>query len=63
MAGGRVELVALTSRFAEVAVDRMDLDVARGEFCYQLRSFGVRNIRGVARWSVDRLDNAIMLLP
>ena len=32
MAGGRIELVALTKRFHEVAVDRVDLDVASGEF-------------------------------
>jgi spermidine/putrescine transport system ATP-binding protein len=32
MAGGRVELVALTKRFTEVAVDRIDLTVDSGEF-------------------------------
>jgi spermidine/putrescine transport system ATP-binding protein len=32
MAGGRIELVALTKRFAEVAVDCIDLQVASGEF-------------------------------
>jgi spermidine/putrescine transport system ATP-binding protein len=32
MAGGRVELVGLTKRFTEVAVDDIDLDVASGEF-------------------------------
>ena len=32
MAGGRVELVALTKRFTEVAVDAIDLRVAAGEF-------------------------------
>ena len=32
MAGGRVELVALTKRFTEVAVDGIDLAVDRGEF-------------------------------
>jgi spermidine/putrescine transport system ATP-binding protein len=30
--GGRIELVALTKRFAEVAVDSIDLQVASGEF-------------------------------
>jgi spermidine/putrescine transport system ATP-binding protein len=30
--GGRIELVALTKRFAEVAVDGIDLTVASGEF-------------------------------
>jgi ABC-type uncharacterized transport system YnjBCD ATPase subunit len=30
--GGRIELVALTKRFAEVAVDEIDLQVASGEF-------------------------------
>jgi spermidine/putrescine transport system ATP-binding protein len=30
--GGRVELVALTKRFDEVAVDGIDLDIASGEF-------------------------------
>jgi len=30
--GGRIELVALTKRFAEVAVDDIDLQVASGEF-------------------------------
>jgi spermidine/putrescine transport system ATP-binding protein len=32
MAGGRVELVSLTKRFAEVAVDSIDLVIASGEF-------------------------------
>ena len=32
MAGGRIELVALTKRFAEVAVDGIDLTVSSGEF-------------------------------
>jgi spermidine/putrescine transport system ATP-binding protein len=32
MAGGRIELVALTKRFTDVAVDRIDLTVASGEF-------------------------------
>ena len=32
MAGGRVELVALTKRFTEVAVDGIDLAVESGEF-------------------------------
>jgi spermidine/putrescine transport system ATP-binding protein len=32
MAGGRVELVSLTKRFTEVAVDSIDLQVASGEF-------------------------------
>ena len=65
MAGGRVELVALTSRLAEVALDRLDLDVASGEFCYQRRPSGVRNIpgKGVARRPVDRPDQPIVLLP
>jgi spermidine/putrescine transport system ATP-binding protein len=32
MPGGRVELVALTKRFNDIAVDRIDLDIASGEF-------------------------------
>ncbi len=32
MAGGSVELVALTKRFSEVAVDNIDLSIASGEF-------------------------------
>ena len=32
MAGGRIELVGLTKRFAEVAVDAIDLTVPSGEF-------------------------------
>ena len=32
MAGGRIELVALTKRFTDVAVDGIDLTVASGEF-------------------------------
>ena len=32
MAGGQVELVALTKRFAEAAVDDIDLTIASGEF-------------------------------
>jgi spermidine/putrescine transport system ATP-binding protein len=32
MTGGRVELVSLTKRFAEVAVDSIDLAIASGEF-------------------------------
>jgi spermidine/putrescine transport system ATP-binding protein len=32
MAGGRIELVALTKRFTDVAVDRIDLTVPSGEF-------------------------------
>ena len=32
MAGERIELVGLTKRFTEVAVDRIDLDVPSGEF-------------------------------
>jgi spermidine/putrescine transport system ATP-binding protein len=32
VAGGRVELVGLTKRFAEIAVDSVDLDIASGEF-------------------------------
>jgi spermidine/putrescine transport system ATP-binding protein len=32
MAGGRIELVSLTKRFAETAVDDIDLQIASGEF-------------------------------
>src|SRR5580693_5982996 len=32
MPGGRIELVSLTKRFGEVAVDNIDLTVAGGEF-------------------------------
>jgi len=32
MAGGKIELVALTKRFAETAVDEIDLTIASGEF-------------------------------
>jgi spermidine/putrescine transport system ATP-binding protein len=32
VAGGQVELVGLTKRFAEIAVDSIDLDIASGEF-------------------------------
>ena len=32
MAGGRIELISLTKRFSEVAVDDIDLQVASGEF-------------------------------
>jgi spermidine/putrescine transport system ATP-binding protein len=32
MAGGRIELVQLTKRFAETAVDSIDLQIASGEF-------------------------------
>ncbi|MFY9888890.1 MAG: ABC transporter ATP-binding protein [Streptosporangiaceae bacterium] len=32
MAGGRIELVSLTKRFSEVAVDNIDLEIASGEF-------------------------------
>jgi spermidine/putrescine transport system ATP-binding protein len=32
MAGGRIELVSLTKRFTEVAVDDIDLQIASGEF-------------------------------
>ncbi len=32
VSGGRIELVSLTKRFAEVAVDNIDLEVASGEF-------------------------------
>jgi spermidine/putrescine transport system ATP-binding protein len=32
VAGGRIELVSLTKRFTEVAVDSIDLDVTSGEF-------------------------------
>ena len=32
MAGGQIELVSLTKRFAEVAVDNIDLQIASGEF-------------------------------
>src|SRR5580693_8166259 len=32
MAGGRIELISLTKRFSEVAVDSIDLTVASGEF-------------------------------
>src|SRR5581483_3032386 len=32
VAGGRVQLVALTKRFEETAVDSIDLDIASGEF-------------------------------
>jgi spermidine/putrescine transport system ATP-binding protein len=32
MAGGRIELVGLTKRFAETAVDDVDLQIASGEF-------------------------------
>jgi len=32
MAGGRIELVALTKRFTDIAVDRIDLTVDSGEF-------------------------------
>ena len=32
MAGGRIELVSLTKRFHEIAVDNIDLQIASGEF-------------------------------
>ena len=32
MAGGQIELVSLTKRFTEVAVDDIDLTIASGEF-------------------------------
>jgi spermidine/putrescine transport system ATP-binding protein len=32
MAGGQIELLSLTKRFAEVAVDNVDLQIASGEF-------------------------------
>ncbi len=32
MAGGRIELVSLTKRFSEIAVDNIDLQIASGEF-------------------------------
>ena len=32
MTGGRIELVSLTKRFHEVAVDNIDLHIASGEF-------------------------------
>jgi spermidine/putrescine transport system ATP-binding protein len=32
LAGGRVELVSLTKRFTEIAVDEIDLQIASGEF-------------------------------
>ncbi|HTS98323.1 MAG TPA: ABC transporter ATP-binding protein [Streptosporangiaceae bacterium] len=32
MAGGRVELISLTKRFTEIAVDSVDLEIASGEF-------------------------------
>ena len=32
MAGGRIELVGLTKRFTETAVDGIDLQIASGEF-------------------------------
>src|SRR6516225_6721746 len=32
MAGGRIELVTLTKRFTDIAVDRVDLTVESGEF-------------------------------
>src|SRR5260221_2068497 len=32
MSGGRIELVSLTKRFTEIAVDDMNLTVASGEF-------------------------------
>jgi spermidine/putrescine transport system ATP-binding protein len=32
VAGGRIELVSLTKRFSEVAVDNIDLEIASGEF-------------------------------
>ncbi len=32
MTGGRIELVSLTKRFTEIAVDSVDLVIASGEF-------------------------------
>src|ERR1700722_15304041 len=32
MSGGQIELVGLTKRFTETAVDSIDLDIASGEF-------------------------------
>src|SRR6202044_3164594 len=32
MAGGRIDLISLTKRFTEVAVDSIDLAIASGEF-------------------------------
>ena len=32
MPGGKIELIGLTKRFTEVAVDGIDLTVASGEF-------------------------------
>jgi spermidine/putrescine transport system ATP-binding protein len=32
VSGGKIELVALTKRFAEIAVDNIDLTISSGEF-------------------------------
>jgi ABC-type Fe3+/spermidine/putrescine transport system ATPase subunit len=40
MTGGRVELVSLTKRFTEVAVDSIDLVIASGEFFSLLGRLG-----------------------
>ena len=56
MAGGRVELISLTKRFAEVAaVDSVDLTIASGEF-FSLAM--VRPIESTAI-SVNRLVSEI----
>src|ERR1022692_1399110 len=49
MAGGKIELVALTKRFVEVAVDDIDLTIARGEF------FSLRGPSGCGKTTTLRL--------
>ena len=49
MAGGRIELVALTKRFTDIAVDRVDLTVDSGEF------FSLLGPRGCGKTTTLRL--------
>ncbi len=61
MAGGRVELISLTKRFTEVAVDSIDLTIASGEFFSLLGPSGcgktttLRLIAGFERPTAGRI--------
>jgi spermidine/putrescine transport system ATP-binding protein len=61
MAGGRIELVSLTKRFSEVAVDNIDLEIASGEFFSLLGPSGcgktttLRLIAGFERPTAGRI--------
>ena len=63
MSGGKIELVALTKRFAEIAVDNMDLTISSGEFFSLLGPSGcgkTTTLRLIA--GLERADAGLVMI-